>query len=220
MFDLKLNGPGSKYLLTQFYFPSNTGRIPSFITQVVNISTFPVKSSFNLEGSFAAVLRYESHNWSSGVGIDIWGRSKEKLRIDAYNLIKENSANLNDFAILGRQISENSVGTIEDSYYCEPLARINKSESRRTIPNMYNNKIKDARFAQNRIPANFSEALDFESTAEQRAISGKITGHVGYIWKHHRFCPNIKFFGAIEITKYGDKQVNLWSIGLQNSLHF
>ncbi|MBM18049.1 MAG: hypothetical protein CL947_03210 [Epsilonproteobacteria bacterium] len=219
-FDLQQNGPGSKYLLTQFYFPSNTGRIPSFVTQAVNLTTLPVISSFDIEGSIACIINYDNNNWNYGLGIDFWGRSCEKITIDCCGLIKESSPNLNDFAVLGRQISENSANIAEDLFYCEPRARINKSEPRRLVPNMYDNNIKDARLSENRIPQNFYEALDIAGASEPQSISYKYITYAGYTWKNNQYSPNLKLVGGVEIAKYGTFKLHSWSIGLQNSLNF
>lgn len=236
-FDLKQNGPGSKYMLVQFYFPSNpptnpknasdNGRVPSFITQAVNITTLPIKSSYSIEGNFATVIEYSKKNWSGGVGLEFWGRSNETIKLDSCSMVKENTANLNDFAILGRQVSENSApNSIQELYYCEPLARINKSEPRRleynalTTSGNYTDKIKDARLTENRIPASLTEALDFASASEKRALSGKVSFHAGYTWKSCKYSPNITMLGGVEIAEYGYTRVNMWSIGLQGSLNF
>lgn len=137
-FDLQKNGPGSKYLLLQFYFPGNptsdnsTGRVPSFITQAVNVTTLPVISTFKLEGSFASAAEFSKHNWNLGIGVEVWGRTAECLSFDTCNLINQKAANLNDFAVLGRQISEDA--RFEPDAFslnlCEPCAKINKSEDR------------------------------------------------------------------------------------------
>lgn len=231
-FDLKQNGPGSKYMLLQFYFPSNppvapvnssdNGRVPSFITQAVNITTIPIKTSYAIEGNLALNVEYYKKNWSVGLGLDVWGRTKEKLHLDTCNMLKEHTANFNDFAVLGRQASENSsINPIQELYYCEPLATINKSETRRTTsPTVYDDKIKDARLAANRIPANITEALDFAGGAEKRAVSGKVMLHGGYTWKQNKYSPNLTLFAGVEMSEYGNTRINFWSTGLQGSLNF
>nr|MBP7854473.1 hypothetical protein [Candidatus Babeliales bacterium] len=95
-FDLTLNGPGSKYLLLQKYFLSTpsednpSGAIPSFITQAVNITTLPVISRFNLEGNFSFLFDAHEQNMNFAIGAEIWGRSQERLTLDACNLLHVN----------------------------------------------------------------------------------------------------------------------------------
>ena len=231
-FDLKQNGPGSKYLLTQFYFPANadltatpsnpTGRIPSFITQAVNITTMPVYSSFPLEGScafFVNAQRCKHKNWALGLGLEIWGRMKEHLSIDNCNVLNYDRVNLNDYAVLGRQISENAL-TATTLTLCEPLARINKSQDRVTDPDAdYDTTlIKDARVSANRIPADLSQALDICGTCQPAGVSGKALLCATHTWHDHDHVPAVTIFGATEFTN--KSMINFWSVGLQGSVNF
>lgn len=226
-FDLKANGPGSKYMLLQFYYASNTsgsnptGYVPSFITQAVNITTLPVFSSYAVEGSAACMFDYHFGNINLGFGAQVWGRSKERLEFDTCNLINQNAVNLNDYAVLGRQISEDAT-TLTELYYCEPLARINKSLPVQGVGgavNQYPDRVKDARVSINRIPANLYDALDVCSAAEQRAITGMLFGQIGYTWNLYRYDPNISLYGSIELAESGKSMINTWSVGLQLALN-
>lgn len=227
-FDLKKNGPGSKYMLLQFYFPANptstnvTGRVPSFITQAINVTTIPVLSSFTAEGSLSTMIEYSKQNWSASFGVDIWGRSSECLRIDTCNTIHEDIANLNDFAVLGRQISEDSSNPseIQPLYLCEPCAKINQSVDRvlsgQTVPS----QVKDARLSANRIPESLHDALDIAGATEGRSISAKVTTSCGYAWRKHKCSPAINLFAGLETTSYDSLRVYIWSVGAQAAFNF
>ena len=245
-FDLKLNGAGSKYLLLQFYFPANpsdtnsTGRVPSFITQAINVTTMPVISSFTLEGSLGVIVEYSKRNWNMSLGVDVWGRTAECLQIDTCNAVHHGSANLNDFAVLGRQISEDSRFTnqsptpFEPLYLCEPLAQIGKSENRvlaqGTPPSgpssqpdssSYNtNKIKDARIAENRIPEGLYDALDIAGAAEGRSLNARLSLSGGYAWVKTKHSPSINVFAGLEFASYDSLRLNMWSLGFNGSLNF
>lgn len=254
-FDLKQNGPGSKYLLIQHYFPGNpttdnpTGRIPSFVTNAVNVTTVPVKSKFSVEGTFAAAFDFYQENWNLMIGGEFWGRSKECLSFDCCNVIKQRVANLNDYAVLGRQIDTNSdtnacgVTTSGSNapygyYLCEPLAKINKSQDRQTptiaiadscgnynlsesqYADLASQGLADARLAENRIPSSLSEALDVKGASAAAAMTGKVFGQFGYTFKEHHYTPNLSIFGGAEFNAKGDNAVSLWSVGLQGSLNF
>src|SRR5690606_8910390 len=106
--------------------------------------------------------------------------------IDDCNLVKQFSANLNDFAVLGRQVSEDDRSISNNDsvlvlHLCEPAARINRSEDRvigvgvptapLTYPTSLPAGVKDARLAANRIPANINEALDINGAAAGRAMT-------------------------------------------------
>jgi hypothetical protein len=164
-FDLKKNGPGSKYLLLQHYTAGNptdgagalnpsgvnpTGFVASFVTNAANVTTMPVHSTFAVEGTAALAFDMYYDNWNFLIGGEFWGRSKECLKFNCCNqLVKERVANLNDYAVLGRQISEdasyingnagaattpatNQAGTLFYLNLCQPDATINKSENRAT----------------------------------------------------------------------------------------
>ena len=227
-FDLKKNGPGSKYMLVQFYFPANptpensTGRVPSFITQAINLTTLPVLSSFLVEGALSAMIEYSDKNWTSALAVDLWGRSSECLKIDTCNLVNENSQNLNDFAVLGRQISEENSGSSNaiPLYYCEPCAKINKSINRVLSQENVPNGVKDARISSNRIPESLYEALDIEGAAEGRVVSIKLTPSFGYAWRKSKCSPVLNIFTGFEVTSYNSLRVYNWSVGVQAAFNF
>ncbi|MFA5999041.1 MAG: hypothetical protein WC747_03430 [Candidatus Babeliales bacterium] len=241
-FDLALNGPGSKYMLIQYYFPGNpstdnpTGRIPSFVTNAVNVTTMPVHSTFGVEGSAAVGFDFYKDNWNFMIGGEFWGRSRECLSFDCCNLVEERSANLNDFAVLGRQVSEDDRSISNNDFVlvlnlCEPEAKINKSQDRvigvgvppavLTYPTSLPAGVKDARLATNRIPANINEALDVAGAAAARAMTGKVFGQFGYTFKEHRYTPNVSVFGSTEfVVNQSNNAVNLWAVGAQASINF
>lgn len=236
-FDLKQNGPGSKYLLLQNYFNANTSSIPSYITPAINVTTMPVISKFAVEGNISVLLDYHEKNWNIALGGEFWGRSKECLSIDCCNLVNSNSVNLNNFAVLGRQISDDARNVPTTSslslHLCEPLARINKSQPRAlgtytppAIP-LYPTAsqipagVENAALSVNRIPANLNDALDIAGAAASRALSGSIFGQLGYTWKEHRYNPNFSIFASSEIApNCNNSAINLWSAGVQGSINF
>ena len=234
-FDLKKNGKGSKYMLIQHYFPAATtttnptGRLASFVTHAVNITTVPVKSTFAVEGSVALGLDYHRGNWNALLGAEFWGRSVEKLELDCCQFVKHRVANFNDYAVLGRQISDDiRNGGAFDLSLCEPEATISKSQNvvvgvggpPPTIAPTKPEGIKDARLSENRIPAKSTEALDVAGACEPHALTGKVTGQFGYTFSEHRYTPSIGLFGGVEFTARNNATVNMWSVGAQGSLNF
>jgi hypothetical protein len=229
-FDLLSNGKGSKYLLLQFYAavnpdltatPANpTGRVASFITQAVNVTTFPVISNIGVEGSFALMLDYQRKNWNVGLGGEVWGRSRECLSIDFCNALKYGMVNLNDYAVLGRQVS-NNIDTDTTLTYCEPLAKINQSVTRQTTDvNAFPDQVKDARIAANRISEDVTAALDICGAQAPRAITGKVLGEAGHTWRDNCHTPNLSVFASAEFTDKKSAMINLWSVGLKGSIIF
>jgi hypothetical protein len=257
-FDLKTNGAGSKYMLLQYYYGANpivtsttpnapssnlnpSGMVPSFITQAINVTTLPVLSKFDVEGNLAMMIDMQHQNWNFALGAQAWGRTKEKLEIDDCCT----NVNLNNYAVLGRQISEDERNIavsftpnyrVLNLYLCEPQATINTSRTtvlatspgipfpQSTTALIYPtlpSGIKDARVAQNRIPQDLNDALDIAGACAAPAATGTVLGQVGYTFKKSCYTPNISFFGSAEFAPLdGNSAINMWSVGIQGSLTF
>jgi hypothetical protein len=262
-FDLAANGPGSKYLLVQHYAPaysSGSSTTPQNDTQImlanrlhpaINITTLPVISNIAVEGSLAMAIDYHCENWNAALGGEFWGRSREKLQIDIAGAVDQGRPNLNDYAVVGRQVSRYSINgelvvkTLAysnpiDTFYCEPLAKINKSRDPvqliGAIPLAQSGTagtgviapsyadlpdgIKDGRLSENRIPENVCEALNIAGAQASRAFTGKVFGQAGYTWTQHCHMPSLAVIGSAEFTGKTNNAIQLWSVGLQGSLNF
>ncbi len=146
-FDLKANGKGSKYLLLQYYqAESDNTRTAQGILQAANITTLPVISKIAVEGSVALMADFHCHNWNAAIGGEFWGRSKERLCINFSQAVNLRLQNLNDFAVVGRQVSAYNIvgntgtGISQNSYatfLCEPLATISKSQDTVVLVNTH-----------------------------------------------------------------------------------
>ncbi len=239
-FDLKQNGPGSRYLLVQNYGPQfsvdensnvETGLIPLVVHPATNITTLPVISKFAVEGSFAVLFDYCDGGANICIGAEFWGRSQEHLSIDFSNSVEQRLPDLNSFAVLGRQHGNyliNEQGVLA-TYYCEPLARINKSQDpvrlvgvppNVTTPSILPEGIGDARIRTNRIPALPDEALDIKGAQASPAMTGKIFGQVGYSWKDHFFVPTIGLHGNVELVGETNNVVDMWTVGFTFAVGF
>jgi len=240
-FDLKKNGPGSKYLLlqeyTSTYSPNNPPTLSSqivtdqYLTPAANITTLPVISQTAAEGSVAVMIDLSNNNWNFSLGGEFWGRTHETLAIDMTSALNLRSQNLNDFAVIGRQVSWYRIdgqGNLS-TYYCEPEATISKSQdavqlvgSINTVaaPTVLPAGIKDGRLSINRIPANVNEALDIKGAQTTAIITGNLFGKCGYTWKDSPFTPSIAIIMSTELTGTTNNGVNLWSFGCLGSLNF
>ncbi len=244
-FDLKQNGPGSKYLLVQKYYSSYSGNSSeaetvnsSYLTPAANITTLPVFSNFSVEGAVAVMLDFASNNWNIALGGEFWGRARENLCIDIVGAVDKGYDNLNNFAVLGRQLSTYSVinpinppsGRIPTNY-CEPLAKINESQDPVILAGTYNpgplsksltvpEGIKDARLPENRIPAKLQDALDIAGAEVSHVFTGKLFTHMGYNWANYNYSPSVALVAGVELTNQTNNVIQLWSVGLQGSLNF
>ncbi|MBI2345102.1 hypothetical protein HYV10_03455 [Candidatus Dependentiae bacterium] len=141
-FDLKQNGPGSKYLLVQHYAPQyqykdddpfyfKSSMQPEILYSAIDVTTLPVFSKIAVEGAFSALLDYHHKSWNISLGAEFWGRSAECLSIDVESAVERRHPNLNEFAVMGRQHGSYLIdGNDKElfTYYCQPLAKINESD--------------------------------------------------------------------------------------------
>lgn len=240
-FDLKRNGKGSKYLLVQEYInaydPDNAPddlvcvESPQLIKPASDITTLPVISKIAAEGSFSVMLQGQIDAWNLSVGAGLWGRTKELLSIDFLSAVNIRFQNLNDYAVLGRQLSAyeiNGQGSLP-SHYCEPEAKIGRSKDpvrlvgsidTVDLPAKLPEGIADARISANRVSANLNEALDIAGAQASQVYTGKVFGRIGYVWANHYRQPSIGLFSSVEFTDGTNNAVNLWSFGIQGSLKF
>jgi len=251
-FDLKQNGKGSKYLLVQDYIatyaslspnsaisqggevnPNSQVYEPLFLDIAINHTTLPIFANFAVEGALAVMLDFAWNNWNIALGGEFWGRTREKLSIDMSSAVHQQCLNLNNFAVVGRQLNAYHVPGNSDvdvyTYLCEPLAQIGKSQDAAILSGSYPNVsapttlpegVKDARLPENRIPAKIDEALDICGAEVSAVFTGKIFSHFGYNWKDHNYSPSVALVAGAEFTNNTNNAVQLWSVGLQGSLNF
>lgn len=246
-FDLKQNGKGSRYLLVQNFGPQysldltrtvQTGLQPLIIHPATNITTLPVISKFDAEGSLAMLVEYCTGGANVCVGVEFWGRTQEKLGIDYSNAVEQRFPDLNSFAVLGRQHSDYLIDGQNPAFnplltcYCEPLARINKSQDPVrlvgipsgprgvTLPDELPEGIGDARDRNNRIPALLDDALDIKGAQASATMTGKIFAQMGYSWKDHYFVPTIALQGNVELVGQTNSVVDMWTVGVTFAVGF
>lgn len=234
-FDLKQNGPGSKYLLIQNYSAEPTNElVPYVIEPAVNLTTLPVLPSIPIEGSIALMIDANYNNWNLAIGAEFWARSAEKLNIDFSTAVDLRVPNLNNYAVLGRQLSSYDIDGQSNqvfTYYSEPFATIGKSlDAARLVGSVPTvtaptaaelpDGIKDARLAANRIPAKLSDALDIAGAQASKVFSGKLFSQFGYTWADHCYAPSLSVVGGVEFSNDANKYLKFWSLGFQWSLCF
>ncbi len=259
-FDLKQNGPGSKYLLVQHYEPHyiqqqnnlayyTVSEQPEILYSAIDITTLPVFSKIAVEGSFAVLFDYHHQEWNISLGLEVWGRSKEHLCIDIESAAERRHPNLNEFAVRGRQHGSYLIdGNNQEffTYYCEPLATINKSQDPVTLvgvppflstnfapgfvqpgvvaqitpPTELPEGIADARDPNNRIPAKFEDALDIRGARVASIVTGKFLGQIGYTFKDYTHTPYLATYGSIEVAGKTNNAIDMWAVGIQAGLNF
>ena len=230
-FDLAGNGNGSKYLLLQHYIndvKDETGTkfvADSLVIPAINVTTLPVKTSFDIEGNFALSVDFRRDNWNLAVMGEFWGRTKESLSIDCcVNDDRNNFSvdyNLNNYAVLGRQTMQIAASTTTTTTWAQPNATINTAAPawlETTTPT--NTDIVNGALAANRISANYNTALNVCGAAAKSIYTGKVLGELGYTWRDNCHVPNLSIFGGAELARSNNSWPKLWSVGLQGSLQF
>jgi hypothetical protein len=247
-FDLLANGKGSKYLLVQRYNSEYlnianayaSAYVPKELTPAINITTLPIRSKISVEGSFAGQIKYvHDDTWAIALSGEIFGRSEEKLSIDSYSVIDFKYPNLNDYAVVGRQVGQylinNSTNTESQNLYanlCEPLATINKSQNpiqltgnvippstSVTVPTTLPEGIADATDSKNRIPAEFDKALDICGAQVPSVLSGSIMLSVEKIWKDTHLVPAVSIFGGAQLNN-NNSLPQMWVVGINGNFQF
>ncbi|MBI2352972.1 hypothetical protein HYV11_01865 [Candidatus Dependentiae bacterium] len=211
-FDLKKNGFGSKYLLAAKY-TGTPGVYQNEISNVINLTTLPVESTFAVEGNFALMFDTHIRNWSVGFGYEGWGRSCESLKMDCSC---PGNINLSDWAILGRQQIAHTVSSTTVAL-CEPTAMIGKSQDATDVATA---TIVTATDIKNRIPQDLSQAIDIDAQRAHAAYTSKAFAQIAYTFKDSDYCPYLSLSGSGEFNHFYNNAVNFWSVGLQGGLSF
>lgn len=246
-FDLLQNGVGSKYLLVQEYVANSfvnpvvptiyeTRMAPATILPAINITTLPIKSKINLEGSIAGQFKYvHDDKWTLAINGELYARSQEKIVMDINSIIDFKNDSLNNYAVIGRQVGKyqinDNTNTNNQELYanlCEPLATINKSQdpiqlvgnvASVTVPTTLPEGIADATISSNRIPAEFKEALDICGAQAPRVISGTVLLSAQRVWPDVSLLPSVSVFGGVELTS-NNSLPQFWTVGVSGNIQF
>lgn len=151
-FDLKKNGIGSRYLPLKQFTPDNA--FTGTIIPAANVTTLHANVSVAAVGEALIMLDYQRCGFLFDVGYDIWGRSREKIKLkDAIP------------AFLG---VSGSVEAITD----------NRTKSNATIAT---DGTVDGTSAADNVYITV-EDIDINSAASPSALSNKVFAHLSYTW--------------------------------------
>lgn len=214
-FDLKANGPGSKYLLVAKYAGGANATFQNCIENAINLTTQLVDSTFSIEGNFALMFDFNFGNWSWGLGYEGWARSCEKLRVSCKC---PDPINLNEYVVLGRQTPYSDEGIPLNN--AEPLATIGKSIDRHNNTSDRPVGVVSATDPANRIPENLNDALNICGQKAHAAYTSKAFTQAAYTWKDSDYSPFIGFMGSAEFSHKDNSAARFWSIGVQGGLAF
>lgn len=228
-FDLRLNGPGSKYLLLQEYEyvlvegEPQWSPVPDYFKPAINFTTIPVLSSFPVEVDVTGMINYRYKSFDCGIAMELWWRSDERLSLDLcqdfqYSKVPGYDYNLHHYVVVGRQTAFNAPGLLTN--WCEPAARINKSVPTQLAENKYPELVKDASLEINHIPHEYDKALDIEGATIRSVITGKFVGECGYTMLKQKNTPRFSVYGGVELSPRNCHVDNMLSFGLAFAIQY
>lgn len=211
-YDLKANGPGSKYLLVADY---EGGIYQGVIQNLINVSTMTSNSSFSAEGDASISLTYVSNGWAADFGYNFWGRTQEILSLNE-------TFPANRYAVLGRQSvgAYNGSGAATASTLCQPSATINTSEAAVALDGNTGETemLVAATLPANRISGN--AAFDCAAAQQASTSTSKIFAKGTYSWLDSHFSPHLGIAGEFEISTAANNALPQWSVALIGGLYF
>ncbi len=219
-FDLKINGPGSKYLLLAKFGPGgDSATFQNEIVNAINITTLNITSSFAVEGDFALLLDFHWGNWSVAFGYEGWGRTCEKLGLDCSC---PGSVDFNEYAVVGRQSQIAGLGDLQTVPLGEPAATIGRVHPLQHTEDP-NKGILDVSKAENRIPSAIDEALDMEGQIARAVYTNRPFAQMQYTWLDSDYRPYLGLYGAAELPVGSiskNSAAKYWNIGAQGGIAF
>lgn len=202
-FDLKNNGIGSRYLLFKQFQEGQflSGNAGTFVPGP-NVTTLESKVKIDVVGEALLMLDYQHCGWTVDVGYNIWGRTKENIKLD-------------------EEIEKGTFGLWGGT----PIDNIN-------VPNAQNRtnsqvKIDGQGFVQNGVPFDqpspqtvSNENIDMEGAQAPAAVSHKFFTHLGYIWETCDYSPFFGVGGEVEFSGKQNKAFDQWGVWAKGGFAF
>lgn len=177
----------SYYLLLKKF--DTSGNV-SGLERAANVFTGPVKIKANVVGNLAFLLQWNCCNLMSGLGYELWARSKEILETRCFNITPQT------YAIKG--------SSYYDTNLVAPDTTISKDG---TVEN-----VSTAEYLTN-------EDFDYCPALNPSAYSNKIFGFVGYNWSCHCLQPFVLLGAEAEFGK-DNRAMSQWGVIAKTGLSF
>ena len=188
-FDLIKNGVGSRYIQLKKFEPDNT--FTGTIIPAANVTTLVANVSVSAIGEAIIMFNYQRCGFLFDVGYGIWGRGKEKIKLNKQIKLK------------GKIIPERLgvAGKIE-------AVTDDRTKSDATIKTV--GSVDGASLADN-IYITLSD-IDVKSAASPSAVSHKIFVHLSYMWDRCDYSPFVGIGGEAEFSGRKNHALPQWGV--------
>lgn len=193
-FDLKQNGPGSRYLLIKRFNPGDM----TYAGEILfgpNVLTRDIKVQNDVTGEAILMFDYQNGGFTFDVGYNIWGRTRDRIEI-------VDPIPASTFGIQG------ATDTILGS------TTVNATQSQSTISGMF------APPAETPPVFIKTDDLDINSAAHPGALSHKIFTHFAYTWENCDYLPFIGIGGAVEFSGRENRAFDQWAVWAKGGFTF
>ena len=199
-FDFKhdVNGKGSRYLLLKEF---TDDAYQEKLVNAINITTLNSDVKIDVEGEASLMLYYKDGGFSSNLGYNIWGRTKEKV------CIKEDiTANKYGFFGVAPAAAPSATAGEIDFTIGDAVATDIKIDGTWTEA-----KVVAAGAADSYIG---NANLENASAAAPSAISHKVFLNIQYNWWDNDYCPFIGIGGDVEFSGDHNHAFEQWGVWL------
>lgn len=189
--DLIGNGAGSRYLLLKKFNGAATG--PTSENELVrgpNILTREVDVRIGAVGEGVVLFNYQRCGFTFDFGYNIWGRTKEKLKLRGEDIPA------NTYAVKGSTFSAD-----------------NNTASQTKINGTNSAADATATFITN-------DSLDLVAGANPSALSHKVFGHLGYAWEDCDYAPFVGIGGFSEWSGRKNRAFDQWGVWAKGGFAF
>ncbi|MGB8467485.1 MAG: hypothetical protein WCE21_00620, partial [Candidatus Babeliales bacterium] len=196
-FDLKANGPLSRYLLLK-KFDAN-GEYANEIVFGPNVLTRELKTNNDVQGEGILIFDYQHGGFTFDVGYTIWGRSKDNITITD--------------PIVG-----NTYGVQGNTSTQEFDPSTNTTQSLSTVNGTF--APGDANGDGGDLVFITTDDLDINSASHPGAFAHKLLAHFAYTWENCDYLPFLGLGGDIEFSGRGNRAFDRWAVWVKGGFTF
>ncbi len=198
-FDLKENGPGSRYLLFKKF--DSTGHYAGEIVRGPNILTLDINTHNMAHGDAVFMLDYNQKGFNWNIGYNIWGRTRDEIT-------------------LNQTIPEATYG-IAGLTGTDPAKDRNRTASKTTISG------ENASDPDGGTMGSFlnnvyltTDDINIRSAAHPGCFTHGIFTYVGYVWDCFALAPFMGIGTEVEFSGSGNDAFRMWHVWGKLGLSF
>lgn len=189
-FDLKDNGPGSRYLLLKQFDGASTPANVDTLVRGPNVLTREVDVRVGAVGEAVILFNYQRCGFTFDFGYNVWSRGKEKIKL------RGDDIPANTYAVKG------STSAGDDN-----------TASQTRIDGTNNAADGTATFITN-------DSLYIDGAEHPSAVSHKFFGHLSYAWEDCDYAPFVGIGGFGEWSGRGNRALDQWGVWAKGGFAF